>query len=101
MPTVNEPFTNPLDDRVRRYESLQAALDLIDQGFTLFDSDLRMLAWNKTFLRLLGFPPQMGYVGAPFESFLRFNAEHGEYGQCRPAEIRRRPLAPRAHLRAA
>ncbi len=84
MPTVSEPFTNPLDDRVRRYESLQAALDLIDQGFTLFDSDLRMLAWNKTFLRLLGFPPQMGYVGAQFESFLRFNAESGEYGRANP-----------------
>ena len=84
MPTVSEPFTNPLDDRVRRYESLQAALDLIDQGFTLFDSDLRMLAWNKTFMRLLGFPPHMGYVGAPFESFLRFNAERGEYGSADP-----------------
>jgi signal transduction histidine kinase len=84
VPTVSEPFTNPPDDRVRRYESLQAALDLIDQGFTLFDSDLRMLAWNKTFLRLLGFPPQMGYVGAPFESFLRFNAESGEYGSADP-----------------
>lgn len=84
MPTVSEPFTNPLDERVGRYESLQAALDLIDQGFTLFDSDLRMLAWNKTFLRLLGFPPQMSYVGAPFESFLRFNAENGEYGSSDP-----------------
>ena len=84
MPTVSEPFTNPLDDRVRRYESLQAALDLIDQGFTLFDSDLRILAWNKTFMRLLGFPPHMGYVGAPFESFLRFNAERGEYGSADP-----------------
>ena len=84
VPIVSEPITNPLDDRVRRYESLQAALDLIDQGFTLFDSDLRMLAWNKTFMRLLGFPPQMGYVGAPFESFLRFNAENGEYGSSDP-----------------
>lgn len=81
---MSEPFTNPLDDRVRRYESLQAALDLIDQGFTLFDSDLRMLAWNKTFMRLLGFPPHMGHVGAPFESFLRFNAENGEYGSADP-----------------
>lgn len=70
----------PADDSFRRYESLRAALDLIDQGLTLIDSDLRFVAWNKTFLRLLDFPPEMGYVGAPFESFMRYNAERGEYG---------------------
>ena len=67
-------------DSVTRRESLQAALDLIEQGFTLFDSDLRMLAWNRPFLRLLGFPARLGYVGAPFESFIRYNADRGEYG---------------------
>ncbi len=71
---------SPSDDSFRRYESLRAALDLIDQGLTLIDSDLRFVAWNKTFLRLLDFPPEMGYVGAPFESFIRYNAERGEYG---------------------
>ncbi len=75
-----QPFAVPRDDRFSRYESLRAALDLIDQGFTLIDSNLRFVAWNKTFLRLLDFPPEMGYVGAPFESFIRFNAERGEYG---------------------
>ncbi len=77
---MSEPFINSSDDRFRRYESLRAALDLIDQGFTLIDRHLRLVAWNKTFLRLLDFPPEMGYVGAPFESFMRFNAERGEYG---------------------
>ena len=70
----------PPDAQHRRPESLQAALDLIDQGFTLIDDDLRMVAWNQTFLRLLDFPEAMGYVGAPFESFMRYNAERGEYG---------------------
>ena len=32
------------DDRLKRYESLQAALDLIDQGFTLIDRELRFVA---------------------------------------------------------
>ena len=70
----------PPDERQRRHESLQAALDLIDQGFTLIDDDLRMVAWNQTFLRLLDFPESMGYAGAPFEDFMRYNAERGEYG---------------------
>ena len=71
---------SPSDDSFRRYEALRAALDLVDQGLTLIDDDLRFVAWNKTFLRLLDFPPEMGYVGAPFESFMRYNAERGEYG---------------------
>ncbi|MBL8349173.1 MAG: PAS-domain containing protein [Burkholderiaceae bacterium] len=75
-----------LTDPIRRHEALQAALDLIDQGFTLIDSDLRMVAWNRSFLRLLDFPPAMGHVGAPFESFMRYNAERGEYGSGDPEQ---------------
>ncbi len=82
-PSVRQPAA-PSDDSFRRYESLRAALDLIDQGFTLIDSNLRFVAWNKTFLRLLDFPPEMGYVGAPFENFIRFNAARGEYGDGDP-----------------
>ena len=68
------------DEEQRRYEMLQAGLDLLDQGLTVFDADLRMVAWNRTFLRLLDFPPEMAYIGAPFDSFIRYNAERGEYG---------------------
>ena len=64
-----------------RNASLQAGLDLIDQGFTLIDEKLCMVAWNQTFLTLLDFPKEMGFVGAPFETFMRFNAERGEYGE--------------------
>ncbi len=64
----------------QRHEALQAALNLIDQGFTLMDSNLSLVAWNTTFLRLLDFPPEMGFVGASFESFIRFNALRGDYG---------------------
>ena len=63
-----------------RYEMLQGGLDLIDQGLTVFDEDLRMVAWNAPFLRLLDFPAEMAFVGAEFESFIRYNAERGEYG---------------------
>ena len=63
-----------------RHELLLAGLDLLDQGMTVIDGDLRMVAWNQAFLNLLEFPEAMAYVGAPFESFMRFNAERGEYG---------------------
>jgi PAS domain S-box-containing protein len=65
---------------LHRYEMLQVGLDLLDQGLTVFDENLKMVAWNDTFLRLLGFPRELAFVGADFESFIRYNAERGEYG---------------------
>jgi signal transduction histidine kinase len=85
--SVTAPSTELIDERLRRCESLYAALGFIDQGFTLIDSDLRMVAWNANFLRLLEFPPRMGYVGAPFESFIRFNADRGDYGPGDPQAL--------------
>jgi PAS domain S-box-containing protein len=64
----------------QRHELLQAGLDLLDQGITVFDADLRLVAWNQALLRLLEFPENLTYVGAPFDSFMRYNAERGEYG---------------------
>lgn len=76
--TSTDPCGSGVD--ARRKDSLQAGLDLIDQGFTLIDENLRLVAWNQAFLNLLGFPPEMGQVGIPFERFMRYNAERGEYG---------------------
>jgi PAS domain S-box-containing protein len=73
-----------IDERPRadleRFTMLQAGLDLLDQGLTVFDADLRLVAWNEPFLRLLGFPAELAFVGATFESFIRHNAELREYG---------------------
>lgn len=42
---------------------LGAGLDLLDQGLTVFDAELRMVAWNAAFLRLLDSPnPSRGRV---------------------------------------
>jgi signal transduction histidine kinase len=65
---------------LRRYRLLQAGLDLLDQGFTVFDADLGLVAWNRAFFQLLDFPESLVFVGAPFESFMRYNARRGEYG---------------------
>ena len=74
------PPENTSAEPRQRYDMLQAGLDLLDQGITVFDGDLRLVAWNRTFLQLLEFPDELAFVGAPFESFIRHNAERGEYG---------------------
>lgn len=74
-------------DAQQRDDMLHAGLDELDQGFTVFDADLRMVAWNRSFLRLLDFPETMAFVGAPFENFIRYNAYRGEYGPGDPEEL--------------
>lgn len=64
-----------------RLDQIEAGLHLLDQGITVFNSDLKMVAWNKPFLRLLDLPASLAFVGADFESFIRYNAERGEYGE--------------------
>ena len=76
------PSPSPTDVQHTQYqhELLRAGLDRLDQGLTVIDGNLNIVAWNKAFLQLLDFPEEMAFVGAKFESFIRFNAERGEYG---------------------
>ena len=72
---------DPADADDHRYREMMAAgLDLLDEGVTVFDHDLRLVACNSTFLRLLDFPASMAEPGTPFEAFMRYNAERNEYG---------------------
>ena len=84
--------SRPETDRLFR-EMVQAGLDLLDPGLTVFDHDLRMVAWNRSFLRLLDFPESLAMAGMPFEAFIRYNAERGEYG---PGDINAH-VAERVH----
>lgn len=60
---------------------LQAALDHINQGFTAFDGELRLVGRNKRFFELLEFPEHLAEIGTHFSEFMRHNAERGEYGE--------------------
>ncbi|MDO9599426.1 MAG: PAS-domain containing protein [Azoarcus sp.] len=73
-----EPSLTP--EQRRRYDLLLAGLDLLDQAIAVFDATPKLVTWNKAMLRLLDFPESMVRVGTPFEDFVRFNAERGEYG---------------------
>ncbi|NRG17286.1 PAS-domain containing protein [Rhizobiales bacterium] len=59
---------------------LQAALDHINQGFSVFDADLRLLAWNRGLFEMLDLPLWLAERGTPLECFFRVIAGRGEYG---------------------
>ncbi len=69
-----------LEDERYRFALLSAGLDLIDQGLTVIDKELRIVACNRRLLTLYGLPPELGRVGTPFSALMRYNAERGEYG---------------------
>ncbi len=59
---------------------LRTILEHMNQGISVVDADLRILAANGRFSELLGFPE--GFIGEHtlFEAVIRYNAERGEYG---------------------
>jgi PAS domain S-box-containing protein len=59
---------------------LQAALDDLDQGVSIFDAELRLIAWNRLFIQLLGLPESLVRSGTPYADIVRQLAERGEYG---------------------
>ena len=59
---------------------LQSLLDVLPQGVSVIDRDLRLVLWNRRFHEILDFPQSLVYRYARFEDFIRYNAERGEYG---------------------
>ncbi|MGO3346220.1 MAG: hybrid sensor histidine kinase/response regulator [Marinomonas sp.] len=59
---------------------LFVSMDNLDQGISVVDKDLHMVAWNKTYQSLYPYPEGMLKIGLPVETLIRYNAEHGECG---------------------
>ncbi|WP_025900076.1 PAS-domain containing protein [Sneathiella glossodoripedis] len=59
---------------------LRATLESMHHGVSLYDEDLVLILSNNRCLDLLDLPKDMGKAGTPFEDFMRYNAERGEYG---------------------
>lgn len=72
---------------------LQHALDHARQGITVFDRELRLLAWNRAFIDLYGLPTELVRIGAGLDEIIRFNAERGSYGSGSVEEL----VAARLH----
>ncbi|HEX2116162.1 MAG TPA: PAS-domain containing protein [Alphaproteobacteria bacterium] len=77
---------NKEEQLARQSALLQATLDNISQGLSVYDRDRRLIAFNQHYLRMLGLPPEFAKIGLRFEDFVRWNAERGEYGPGTPEE---------------
>ncbi len=57
------------------------ALDYLDQGISIFDHELRLVACNQRMLDLLELPESLAQTNQHLSEFFRFNAQRGEYGE--------------------
>jgi PAS domain S-box-containing protein len=58
-------------------ELLQAGVENIEQGISVVDADMRIVAWNKRYIELLGYPANIVSVGKPVAELIHFNAQRG------------------------
>ena len=73
--------SSDVEPRIRRAEQLlRAGLDTLEFGFALFDRHLRLVASNKAFRTLRGYPAALVKPGAELVDLFRHNARRGDYG---------------------
>jgi PAS domain S-box-containing protein len=61
-------------------EILSTTLENISSGVSVVDPDMRLVAWNRRYQLMFGYPQGMLYVGRPVADLIRYNAERGELG---------------------
>ena len=59
---------------------LQATMENVAQGISVVDAELKLLAWNRRYVDMFGYPDGFVYVGRPVADLMHFNAERGELG---------------------
>ncbi|MBY6115119.1 PAS-domain containing protein [Mameliella alba] len=64
----------------------RAGLNLIQQGMTIYDSDLRLAVCNAPFAQMFDLPAKFTTPGSRFEDTIRHLVERGEYGDVGDAE---------------
>ena len=62
-------------------EILSTTLENIAAGVSVVDPQMRLVAWNRSYQVMFGYPDGMLYVGRPVADLIRYNAEKGELGE--------------------
>jgi Na+/proline symporter/signal transduction histidine kinase/CheY-like chemotaxis protein len=64
--------------------ALLTSLENIDQGISVIDKDLKLIAWNKRYTNLFNYPENLVSIGASIEPLIRHNTLRGT---CAPGEV--------------
>ncbi|MEO3681403.1 PAS domain-containing hybrid sensor histidine kinase/response regulator [Shewanella vesiculosa] len=58
-------------------ELLQSGVENIEQGISVVDADMRLVAWNQRYIELLNYPKHFVKAGLHVEQLIRFNIDRG------------------------
>lgn len=58
-------------------ELLQSGVENIEQGISVVDADMRLVAWNQRYIQLLDYPNGFVQAGLPVETLLKHNIARG------------------------
>lgn len=62
-------------------EQLQAVVENLQQGVSVVDRYLNLVAWNQRYLTLFDYPKALIKVGTPIEDIIRYNVQRGFCGE--------------------
>lgn len=60
--------------------ALFASLESLEQGISVIDKELTLVAWNQKYLDMFEYPEGLVSFGTPVEQLVRYNAVRGECG---------------------
>ena len=66
---------------------LEATFEQIEQGLVVYDADLRLVNWSRSFEKILRLPKGWAVKGRSIEDYFRLNAERGDYGDISTGDI--------------
>ncbi|MEM7221598.1 MAG: PAS-domain containing protein [Pseudomonadota bacterium] len=66
---------------------LEATLENMDQGISMVDAELRLIAFNRRLMELWDLPADRFSAGDSLEDMIRYIAERGDYGEADIEEI--------------
>ena len=68
-------------------EMTRSGLNLIKQGISIYDEELRLVVVNRRFKAMFSLPDKLVQLGSHFEDTIRYLAVKGEYGEIDDVDI--------------
>ncbi|MBJ6979281.1 PAS domain-containing hybrid sensor histidine kinase/response regulator [Luteimonas sp. MC1895] len=77
LDTVAEIVGEASQDLRFNQRVLEAALENMSQGISVVDRELRLVAWNRRYAELFGYPPGLLRIGVPVAELVAYNLGRG------------------------